>query len=678
MDENKNINDNQNNINDNKILSNSVGQKDMPFIKILFWLSTVIFGILSWVVFQIVMILLQFQSGTLGGIAGGLGDSWQFIKSLIVIGVVFVLSLLALIITVWLAYSKAKKENEIQKMKIPGYANAIRLAISGGVLFLVFILSMLGIDLGNLSFFIVIGALIGCYVFSFLTALKNYPVVFNKIENQVTEKTDVNLIEDKSSNQNAVEVINKSLITTENNNIVQKGFLDNIFKKDNPQNKLFLKILFYLSTAATTILIWAAFRGWTVYSGLKNETGKASKGDFGSALNSLGQGLGFLSELKTMHNILKLLIIALIILLIIIYLKLKKENSVSKLKNLNYASAIGLSIFGLLEMNSVGTLIKSLSSFTGMFGAAVGMNTPNPALIKISLAGTFLFALSSAITNYFIVFKNKNIETEDIKSGIDTGIDTVKKMDPEKKKKYAMIAGGIIGIILLYNIGVNYIFAAKVDLSNVYTVKINGASGQAEAFFDNKINSEFDKNNEKINQFLRNEEVNYTLSKTEGISNGDVIEVIVTYDKNLAKSLKVRPKNEKYSFKVEELPEIVKEVSEIKDFKGFLKENEDYLIDGIKEKNKGSDFNIEKLGAYIGKDENGNLSLRIFIKETKNSGFWKNISFDYIEITNITKNDKGMISGKNTEIKNYNGISYNADLSQLDARLNLEGFSKVQ
>ena len=122
----------------------------------------------------------------------------------------------------------------------------------------------------------------------------------------------------------------------------------------------------------------------------------------------------------------------------------------------------------------------------------------------------------------------------------------------------------------------------------------------------------------------------------------------------------------------------MKEVSEIKDFKGFLKENEDYLIDGIKEKNKGSDFNMEKLGAYIGKDENGNLSLRIFIKETKNSGFWKNISFDYIEITNITKNDKGMIAGKNTEIKNYNGISYNADLSQLDARLNLEGFSKVQ
>ena len=63
-------------------------------------------------------------------------------------------------------------------------------------------------------------------------------------------------------------------------------------------------------------------------------------------------------------------------------------------------------------MYSVNRVIKALTSISGMFGAFAGA-TPNFGLVKISVIGTFITALGSAVTNYFFVFKGKNIKKLD-------------------------------------------------------------------------------------------------------------------------------------------------------------------------------------------------------------------------------------------------------------------------
>ena len=140
--------------------------------------------------------------------------------------------------------------------------------------------------------------------------------------------------------------------------------------------------------------------------------------------------MDFFSTAKTMQGILNLIVIAVIVAAVLIYLKAKKENKIEKLKNLNYYFIGGFIIFGLLEMYAVHGLVKALTSLSGMFGAATG-SAPNFGLIKFSLALIFITSLGSVITNYFVIFRGKNIEIEDIKSEWNNGAEKINAIDPE-------------------------------------------------------------------------------------------------------------------------------------------------------------------------------------------------------------------------------------------------------
>ena len=78
MDNNKNINDNtDNNVNNiDKNLENSIDTKitegliQAGEIKLLFWLSAVIFGVLAFVLVKMFSILGQISGGNLGGLLG--------------------------------------------------------------------------------------------------------------------------------------------------------------------------------------------------------------------------------------------------------------------------------------------------------------------------------------------------------------------------------------------------------------------------------------------------------------------------------------------------------------------------------------------------------------------------------------------------------------------------------
>ncbi len=456
----------------------------------------------------------------------------------------------------------------------------------------------------------------------------------------------------------------------------QTGLLDRIFEKDNESNKFFLKIIFWISTTITFMFLYLGFKAFILYISMKNAENQIQSGNvsFEQIGSGLGEGANLLLTAKSLNDILKILIIALVLLLLIIYLKCKQENNINKLKQLNYYFAAGLGLFGILEVYSVGMLIKAMTSLTGMFQAATGNVTPNPTLIKWSLIGTFICALVSMILHYFIIFKNKNIGTTDIKNKIDTGVNKVNTMDDTQKDQYKNIILSIVAAIMLYFIAVNFIFVKKVDFNKYYAIQINGVSEYARASFVDKHIKNM-KPDEKLTKFLKEGITEFKLSKEESIKNGDTIEGTIIYDKELAKKLKIKVKNDKIKFKVESLNELVSDISEIKNKNTVIEQFIDNII-GNERKNTSNV--ITKLGTYYRKSESGSIELREIVENKRDGFFGPQLSYDFIEIEYISKNKKGEILEiyNNEENKDNSNWSSLRNRQEAEAQMNIDGFIK--
>ena len=430
------------------------------------------------------------------------------------------------------------------------------------------------------------------------------------------------------------------------------------------------------------MLLYGGIKANGLNSNAKDFANNASSGSlegmFNSGVKTLGEGMGFLSQAKTMQGIMNLIMIAIIAVSVLIYLKAKKENNIQKLKNLNYYFIGGLIIFGLLEMYSVNGVIKALTSISGAFGALTG-SAPNFGLVKISIVGTFIAALGSAVTNYLFVFKGKNIETDDIKSEINTGIEKINALDPEKKKKYKAIGLGAVGLIAIYYICANFIFLNTFDVSKYYTVQIDGVSGKAVATTVVNPNSPLEKiagtgkKPSKTDEFAESGQVNFVFSQAEGLKNGDVVDVTVEYDKETAKRMKIRTKNTKFKVKVEGLPEYATEASQVKDLKNYVTKVAQKELEKKVEADKYNNFNLSNI--YYKKNEDGNLEIKYFIQKTTTS-FFAGESFEAIGIGNIVLDkNKNIVSYENLKPKNsYSGDQYN-NLAEVEATMASEGFT---
>lgn len=706
MDNNKNINDNtENNVNNiDKNLDSSINTHstesliNVKEIKLLFWLSGIIFGVLAFALVKMFSILGQISGGNLGGLLGEAQGAYNSLKLIIAVLIIFMVANIVNIIAIFKIRSKALQSNLMEKMKLPNYANPFRLAICQSAIIILAILGKLGIAdiFGNLIIILYLAGILGCVVFSFMTLLKNYPIIFNKSGNMASTANNVLNTNDVN---NLVNADNNSIVNIENNvqdniqgnenvsanntdNNSQKGFLDNLMEKDNPENKLFLKIIFWLSTAISVMLLYGGIKANSLNSSAKDLANSAGSGSlenlFNSGVKTLGNGMGFLSQAKTMQGIMNLIMVAVIAVSILIYLKAKKENNIQKLKNLNYYFIGGLIIFGLLEMYSVNGVIKALTSISGMFGAFAGA-TPNFGLVKISVIGTFITALGSAVTNYFFVFKGKNIETGDIKSEINTGIEKINALDPEKKKKYKKIGLIAAGLVVIYYICTSFIFLKNFDMNKYYTVQIDGVSGKAIATVINNPNSPWTKNMEagkklsKTDEFAENGQINFIFSQSEGLKNGDVVDVTVEYDKETAKSMKIRPKNTKFKVKVEGLPEYASDANQIKNLKNYITKIAQKEIEKELENNNYNSFNVSNI--YYKKNEDGNLEIRYFIQKTSN-GYFGGSSFEGIGIGGIVLDkNKNIVSYERLAPKNsYSGDQYN-NFAEVEATMASEGFT---
>ena len=140
---------------------------------------------------------------------------------------------------------------------------------------------------------------------------------------------------------------------------------------------------------------------------------------------------------------------------------------------------------------------------------------------------------------------------------------------------------GIIVAIIGYYVATNYIFIDKFDISNYYTVNVGGISGEAKAEILTKeaTGDESKKSsNLKLKNFLDKANIKFELSKSEGIQNGDVIQVNAIYDTRLAKFNKIKVINDKFEIKVSDLPNPVKDISEVKNLSQIKKLYENYFI----------------------------------------------------------------------------------------------------
>ena len=690
------MDNNVNNINNNLNTQNADGLIQAGEIKLLFWLSAVIFGVLVFVLIKLFGIFGQIGGGNIGGLLGEAQGAYNSLGLIIVVLIVFAVANISNIVAVFMIRSKAIQLNISEKMKLPNYANPFRLAICQSAIIVLFILGKLGIAdiFGNLIIILYLAGVLGCLVFSFMTLLKNYPVVFNKDGNavNVVNTPAVNNINNNFSNtdNNIKNNINNENISDVNNSVnslnnnSKKGFLDNLMSKDNAENKLFLKIIFWLSSVVTIMLLYGGIKANSLNSSAKELSNTASSGDLESIFNAgtktLGQGMGFLSQAKTMQGIMNLIMIVIIAVSVLIYLKARKENNIQKLKNLNYYFIGGLIIFVLLEMYSINSVIKALTSISGAFGALTG-STPNFGMVKISVIGTFIAALGSAITNYFFVFKGKNIETGDIKSEIDTGIGKINAMDPEKKKKYKIIGIGVIGLAAIYYVCTNFIFLNIFDINKYYTVQIDGVSGKAVASSVVNPNSPLEKNAgtgkkpSKTDEFAETGQVAFVFSQSEGLKNGDVVDVTVEYDKEAAKRMKIRLKNTKFKVKVEGLPEYATDASQVKDLKNYITKVAQKELENKIESDKYTAFSLSDI--YYKKDENGNLEIKYFIQETS-TGFFARVTFEAIGIGEIVLDkNKNIVSYEKLRPRNsYSGDKYN-NLAEVEAAMASEGFTKL-
>ena len=242
---------------------------------------------------------------------------------------------------------------------------------------------------------------------------------------------------------------------------------------------------------------------------------------------------------------------------------------------------------------------------------------------------------------------------------------------------------GIVVAIIGYYVATNYIFIDKFDISNYYTVNVDGISGEAKAeILTKEVTGDESKksSNLKLKNFLDKANIKFELSKSEGIQNGDVIQVNAIYDTRLAKFNKIKVINDKFEIKVSDLPNPVKDISEVKNLSQIKKLYENYFISELGRRTDYYSTLYEILGMYSGKDSNGQVILRIYGKIKSRNMYYdgKAVEYDYLELSNLMQNSNNEItSATRTTITSDSNLNGEMNSQEMDSRLRLEGFSKI-
>lgn len=191
------------------------------------------------------------------------------------------------------------------------------------------------------------------------------------------------------------------------NNNQSEGFLDSILSKDNEQNKLFLKWIFGLSTAILIGILWLIFKVIMVY--IKISKGLDIIGNLEAIEDDGTSVMDILQSISNIYNIFKFGIILLIVVLLLSYFKMKKENTVRNFMKINYLSAVGVVLTGILEIMEVEKYVNLIINPHITEMSIIREHQEFPIFLLF-----LILVIVSTVTNGFRVFKNKNFEMSDV------------------------------------------------------------------------------------------------------------------------------------------------------------------------------------------------------------------------------------------------------------------------
>lgn len=191
------------------------------------------------------------------------------------------------------------------------------------------------------------------------------------------------------------------------NNNQSEGFLDSILSKDNEQNKLFLKWIFGLSTAILIGILWLIFKVIMVY--IKISKGLDIIGNLEAIEDDGTSVMDILQSISNIYNIFKFGIILLIVVLLLSYFKMKKENTVRNFMKINYLSAVGVVLTGILEIMEVEKYVNLIINPHITEMSIIREHQEFPIFLLF-----LILVIVSTVTNGVRVFKNKNFEMSDV------------------------------------------------------------------------------------------------------------------------------------------------------------------------------------------------------------------------------------------------------------------------
>ena len=209
--------------------------------------------------------------------------------------------------------------------------------------------------------------------------------------------------------------------------------MDSILEKDNPQNKLFLKLMFWISTVVFALVTWITIKGVALYIQFLDLQKLGSTSNISNFLEMPNKSAAFLGkvgvtslEVLSIRNILKYIFIVLIVLLILIFLKLHKTNNLPKFININYLSVIIFCIAGIAEIkftdfiDKIMGLLPNLDQGDPIAFSNIFNTVPDIFMIKICFIVLLVFSLIAVVTNFFLIFRNKKFEMQDIQKEFKT------------------------------------------------------------------------------------------------------------------------------------------------------------------------------------------------------------------------------------------------------------------
>ena len=126
-----------------------------------------------------------------------------------------------------------------------------------------------------------------------------------------------------------------------------------------------------------------------------------------------------------------------------------------------------------------------------------------------------------------------------------------------EKKMIAAVGGVILAFAIIVSafFFISSALIKKFEISDYYTIIIKGTSGDAGIEVE-KFNKNYNKKEKpEYLSFVETGDIKFFPSKSTGIKNGDSIDITVSYDKEVAKKLKIKVANTKFKIKVEGLKE---------------------------------------------------------------------------------------------------------------------------